>query len=130
MSNIAHHRATGIDVEHKEDESPVTQSDNAADAMICEGLRALTPDIGIVSEEGSHDTSLAAQGRFWCVDPLDGTKNFIRGKDEFTVNIALIKHHQPVFGVIYVPAQYQLYYGIATHDYTRAVADFGQGPVA
>ncbi len=101
----------GFDVDIKKDDSPVTQADKAADNYICEILRELTPDIPVISEEGSHNQAAAKDGFFWCVDPLDGTKTFIRGGKNFTVNIGLIHNFMPVYGAIYAPAHEQLYYG-------------------
>ncbi|MBI2203025.1 MAG: 3'(2'),5'-bisphosphate nucleotidase CysQ [Candidatus Rokubacteria bacterium] len=90
----------------KADGSPVTEADAAAHAHIVVELTAWNPDIPIVSEEGAipdHATR-AAWPRFWLVDPLDGTKEFIKGYGEFTVNIALVEGGEPVLGVVYAPA--------------------------
>ncbi|HEY1075209.1 MAG TPA: 3'(2'),5'-bisphosphate nucleotidase CysQ [Fontimonas sp.] len=95
-----------ITVTHKEDRSPLTQADLAAHGAIVAGLARLTPDIPVLSEEGA-DTPYATRSgwnRYWIVDPLDGTKEFIKRNDEFTVNIALVEHHEPVLGVVYAPA--------------------------
>jgi len=93
-------------VRRKEDESPVTVADEAAEAIILAALRELTPDIPIIAEEesaaGRQDD--VNGGRFWLVDPLDGTKEFIAHRDEFTVNIALVEDGRPVMGVVYAPA--------------------------
>lgn len=97
----------------KADDSPVTAADLAANRHIVEGLQALTPDIPILSEEAA-DVPLPQRQhwtRFWLVDPLDGTKEFIAGSDEFTVNIALIEQDQVRFGVVGVPARNSLYWG-------------------
>ena len=90
-----------FEIKIKSDQSPLTQADLASHDIITKALKKLTPQIPILSEEGEKlevdvDT-------FWCVDPLDGTKEFIKGNGEFTVNIALIEHHQPVLGVIHIP---------------------------
>lgn len=93
-------------VEHKADASPVTAADLAAHRIICEGLRALTPDIAVLSEEAADipwDTRRAWH-RLWLVDPLDGTREFVKKNGEFTVNIALIENHEPTLGVIHAPA--------------------------
>jgi 3'(2'), 5'-bisphosphate nucleotidase len=97
----------------KTDQSPLTLADEASHTIIDQGLQVLTPDIPILSEEGADiPYSLRRQWQtFWCVDPLDGTKEFIRRNGEFTVNIALIQDSQPVLGVIYVPVTGTLYYG-------------------
>ncbi len=96
----------------KADASPLTAADLAAHQVIQAGLRCLTPDIPIVSEEddgASLERSLLTT--FWLVDPLDGTKEFLARNDEFTVNIALIENGSPVWGVVYAPALDQLYWG-------------------
>lgn len=102
-----------FDVQAKGDDSPVTAADLAAHAIIEQGLRALTPEIPRLSEEAA-DIDFASRrhwSRFWCIDPLDGTKEFIRRNDEFTVNIALIEDGRPVFGIIYLPTRRTLYWG-------------------
>lgn len=108
-----HARAT-IDVRIKADASPVTLADEQAHALITERLAALTPDIVIVSEEAAAPTHPSApDGCFWLVDPLDGTKEFIRRNGEFTVNIALIDDGRPALGVVFAPALDQMYSGVA-----------------
>jgi 3'(2'), 5'-bisphosphate nucleotidase len=99
----------------KADGSPVTAADQAAEDIILPALRALTPDIPVVTEEeASKGLSPEATGkRFWLVDPLDGTKEFLNGNGEFTVNIALIDHGIPVLGVVVVPALGDTYAGAA-----------------
>ncbi len=96
----------GIAVQHKSDSSPVTEADELADAYIVAGLRQGAPGIPIVSEESVAQGDLPdiSGGRFWLVDPLDGTKEFISGTDEFTVNIALIENGAPVLGAMHAPA--------------------------
>jgi 3'(2'), 5'-bisphosphate nucleotidase len=107
------HYHAGLQVERKSDQSPVTAADRAAHAIIVEGLHHWDPTVPIVSEEGSIPPfeERAAWDRFWLVDPLDGTKEFIQQNGEFTVNIALIEAGEPVLGVIYAPALDLLYYG-------------------
>ena len=90
-----------VGIQTKSDQSPLTQADLASHNVIIKALKLLTPDISILSEEGHKLNS--EMDTFWCVDPLDGTKEFIKKNGEFTVNIALIYHHQPVLGVIHVP---------------------------
>ncbi len=100
-------------VEQKADDSPLTAADRAAHAVIDAGLRELTPEIPVLSEEGKdvpYETRSRWQ-RFWLVDPLDGTKEFIKRNGEFTVNIALVEDGRPVFGVVYAPALDTLYVG-------------------
>jgi 3'(2'), 5'-bisphosphate nucleotidase len=100
----------GFDVAYKADSSPVTAADLASEAIILEGLRALCPGIAIVAEETAAAGDLPDTGeRFFLVDPLDGTKEFLSRNGEFTVNIALVESAVPVFGVIYAPAMGKLY---------------------
>jgi 3'(2'), 5'-bisphosphate nucleotidase len=101
----------GIEVSTKADGSPVTLADGAAEAVILPALHHLTPNIPVVSEEAAaagHRPDISG-GRFWLVDPLDGTKEFISRNGEFTVNIALIERGVPVLGVVYAPATGDLY---------------------
>jgi 3'(2'), 5'-bisphosphate nucleotidase len=99
-------------VAHKADASPVTQADAVAEEAIVAGLKKLAPDIPIVAEEAvSAGQDVTAGERFWLVDPLDGTKEFISRNGEFTVNIALIEQGEPVLGVVYAPALDRLYAG-------------------
>ena len=96
-----------IKVQMKSDQSPLTKADLASHFIITKALNKLTPMIPILSEEGGRlEGDLET---FWCVDPLDGTKEFIKRNGEFTVNIALIKHHQPVLGVINIPVSNETY---------------------
>jgi 3'(2'), 5'-bisphosphate nucleotidase len=106
-------------VRHKADASPVTRADEQAEAIIEEQLAAAARDIPIIAEERCAAQGLpsAAPPRFWLVDPLDGTKEFIRRNGEFTVNIALIEGDRPVLGVVYVPSQGVTYAGAG--DATR-----------
>ncbi|CAH9017086.1 3'(2'),5'-bisphosphate nucleotidase CysQ [Candidatus Nitrosacidococcus sp. I8] len=102
----------GFTVAHKEDYSPLTEADLAAHKTIVQGLEALTQMIPILSEESKEIpfSERSTWQRYWLVDPLDGTKEFIKGSGEFTVNIALIENNQPILGVVYAPALDQLYY--------------------
>lgn len=97
----------------KADESPVTAADLAAHEVIAQGLQALTPQIPVLSEEDCTIPLSERQGwqRWWLVDPLDGTKEFIAGSEEFTVNIALIEQGRVVFGVVALPTNGRCYYG-------------------
>lgn len=92
-----------IAVEHKEDESPLTLADLEADRVICEGLQKCYPEIFILSEE-SASGELADYDNFFLVDPLDGTKEFLKRNGEFTVNIAWVKNGVAEVAVVYVPA--------------------------
>ncbi|MFL0811386.1 MAG: 3'(2'),5'-bisphosphate nucleotidase CysQ [Agarilytica sp.] len=106
--------ASGIDVETKSDSSPVTQADLKANALIVERLEALDPKYPVLTEESNMaDFEIRKNwSRYWIVDPLDGTKEFINRNGEFTVNIALIENHQPILGVVYVPVQDTAYLGL------------------
>ena len=99
------------EVREKADASPVTVADEAAEAIILPALRALTPAIPVVAEEemAAGKRVDVGGGPFWLVDPLDGTKEFIAGRDEFTVNIALVEAARPVLGVIHLPVSGVLY---------------------
>ena len=93
-------------VRRKEDQTPVTEADEAAEAMILGALNTLTPHIPVVSEEAAAAGEIpdVSGGLFWLVDPLDGTREFLSGNGEFTVNIALIQDGEPVAGVVHAPA--------------------------
>lgn len=105
--------ASDFDVQSKDDDSPLTQADLASNRCIVAGLKALTPEIPIISEEsGLPDfKTRSSWDRYWLIDPLDGTKEFVNRNGEFTVNIALIDHQKPVFGVVHVPVQQKTYVG-------------------
>ena len=103
-----------IAVRAKADHSPVTAADLAAHRCIVAGLARLTPDIPVLSEESAHTVSLEqrrAWSRFWLVDPLDGTREFLKGNGEFTVNIALVDDGVAVFGVIQSPVSGAVWHG-------------------
>ncbi|WP_219821525.1 3'(2'),5'-bisphosphate nucleotidase CysQ [Sneathiella aquimaris] len=104
-----------FDVSLKGDQSPVTEADVAAEKIIIDGLLKATPEIPILAEEsvaGGHIPDLSG-GTFWLVDPLDGTKEFVHKRGEFTVNIALIENGRPTMGVINVPAKDITYFAFA-----------------
>lgn len=108
-----YHSGERIRVSLKADHSPLTIADQQSHDIIMQGLARMNGYVPVLSEEGAdipYDTR-KRWDEFWCVDPLDGTKEFINRRDEFTVNIALIQHRQPVLGVIYVPVYQTLYYG-------------------
>lgn len=109
---MAVYEGPGFDVRLKGDASPVTQADEAADAVISAGLRAGFPDIPVVTEEQAASHALSAE-RFLIVDPLDGTKEFVQRRGDFTVNIALVDQGVPVLGVVYAPAKGRLFYTLA-----------------
>ncbi len=95
---------SGMRVQGKSDGSPVTEADMAADRIIADGLKTLMPHIPALSEERTQFAARPYKGSFFLVDPLDGTKEFVAGRDEFTVNVALITHGQPLLGIIAAPA--------------------------
>src|SRR5262249_8146914 len=103
---ILNHYRTDVAVRAKSDLSPVTAADEEAEHLIVERLHALTLDTPVISEEAFARGEIADRipGRFWLVDPLDGTKEFLRHNGEFTVNIALIDHGTPILGVVGAPA--------------------------
>ena len=97
--------AEPFDVTHKDDKTPVTEADLASERVIVEILSAAFPDIPIVSEETVPESGFSEPApRFWCVDPLDGTREFVAKNGEFAVLIGLIEHGRPVLGVVYGPA--------------------------
>lgn len=104
--------AISAEVDYKSDNSPLTQADRAAHTCIARELKALTPDIPLLSEEG-REIEYAERSqwqRFWLVDPLDGTKEFVKRNGEFTVNIALIEAGASVLGVVHVPVSGETFY--------------------
>ena len=104
---------TDFEVRRKDDSSPVTEADEAAERIIVPALRALTPGVPVIAEEevaAGRIESLSGDW-FWLVDPLDGTKEFVARNDEFTVNIALIHGVRPVLGVVYAPVLDAMYAG-------------------
>jgi 3'(2'), 5'-bisphosphate nucleotidase len=122
--------STDFDVQAKDDNSPLTQADLAAHRCISAGLASLTPDVPIISEEsGLPEFSERRQWqRYWIVDPLDGTKEFVNRNGEFTVNIALIQNQRPVLGVVRVPVQEKTYIGCEGVGAERR--EKGRAPVA
>lgn len=99
------------EIEYKEDQSPLTEADSISNEIIVDGLRERYPEISILSEEFQGDETRFSNEYCFIVDPLDGTKEFIKKNDEFTVNIALVHMGHPVLGVIYAPVNEELYYG-------------------
>jgi len=101
-------------VERKQDNSPLTQADLAAHRAILAGLHVLTPRIPVLSEESAEQAAWSERrqwARYWLVDPLDGTREFVKRNGEFTVNIALIHEHAPVLGVVFAPVLGEMFFG-------------------
>ncbi len=114
-------RRRGVNVERKQDRSPVTEADRAAEALIAERIAETTPGVPLIAEESVEEGNIPAVGRvFFLVDPLDGTREFVRGGDDFTVNIGLIRDGRPVMGVIFAPATGALYGGVVGEGAWRA----------
>jgi len=111
---------TGFEVRYKDDGSPVTDADEFAEELIVEDLKKVLPGISVIGEETLASTSdtLLNQNTFWLVDPIDGTKEFIKKNGEFTVNIALIQERSPILGVVGAPALNCTYraHGLATSE--------------
>lgn len=109
-----YHQAGAFEVNLKSDDSPLTIADKRANKVICDGLIALAPDIPIISEENKaipYDIRKNFDC-YWLVDPLDGTKEFIKRNGEFTVNIALVEDQKVVMGVVYAPCLEELYWAV------------------
>lgn len=115
---------TDFSVRKKADRSPLTAADLAAHTVIDAGLAMITPDLPILSEESAEaDYAVRSQWRrYWLIDPLDGTREFVKRNGEFTVNIALIDGHEPVLGVVHVPVSGVSYYAV------RGLGAFKQEP--
>lgn len=123
--------AQPFEVARKDDESPLTQADLRAHGVIVKSLAELTPDVPVLSEEAS-DIGFEVRRqwqRYWLVDPLDGTKEFVSRNGEFTVNIALIDGHAPVLGVVHVPVTNTTYYGDAATGAFRQSGDEAAKPI-
>jgi 3'(2'), 5'-bisphosphate nucleotidase len=130
---VAHDIYRGdFDVQHKADESPVTSADSAAEAIILERLAAAAPQIPIIAEEEVAAGRVPSVGaEFFLVDPLDGTKEFIQKRGDFTVNIALVRDGAPVLGVVYAPAKSSLFGGdVGANSAFRSSQDTDSGAIA
>jgi 3'(2'), 5'-bisphosphate nucleotidase len=116
---------TDFKVEYKDDKSPLTAADLASHDIIDAGLRKLTPDIPILSEESANApwSERRHWQRFWLVDPIDGTKDFTRRTGEFTVNIALVEDGEPVMGVVTAPALEEAFWGIKGEGAWKRASD-------
>ncbi|MEP1522710.1 MULTISPECIES: 3'(2'),5'-bisphosphate nucleotidase CysQ [Rhodobacterales] len=120
--------ADDFDVKTKSDDSPVTAADEAADAIISAGLRAAFPDVMLVTEEQSA-THTASGDTFLIVDPLDGTKEFIHRRGDFTVNIALVEGGTPTRGVVYAPAKGRMFFTQADGQTVEETGDFAKDKI-
>jgi 3'(2'), 5'-bisphosphate nucleotidase len=104
--------SSDFDIKLKSDNSPVTAADLAVHRIIEKGLKELTPDIPLISEEVKTPYSVRGKyEKYWLLDPIDGTKEFIKRSGEFTINLGLIDKGEPVFGVVHIPVQQKLYFG-------------------
>ena len=118
-----------FEVKSKGDSSPVTEADEAADALISAGLRAAFPDAVLITEEQAASHALRAQ-TFLIVDPLDGTKEFVQRRGDFTVNIAYVQDGVPLRGVVYAPAQKRLFYTLPDGSAVEeSLSDGGLKPI-
>lgn len=120
-----------FEVTHKADQSPLTQADLASHRLIRDALARLTPNVPLLSEE-SADIDFAVRSswpEYWLVDPLDGTKEFVNRNGEFTVNIALIRGHEPLLGVVHVPVTGVTYAGVVGAGATRQAAGGEPEPI-
>lgn len=117
---IMEHFGRTAEVKLKHDSSPVTLADKDSQAIILAGLRRLAPDIPVVSEEAVEANRGELGNRFFLVDPLDGTKEFIKKRSDFTVNIALIEHGRTIFGLVYAPARSLLALTVAAGEAIEA----------
>lgn len=122
------YNADDFDVKVKSDDSPVTEADEAADALISAGLRAAFPDVALVTEEQSDSHGIEAK-TFLIVDPLDGTKEFIKRRGDFTVNIALVEDGTPTRGVVYAPAKNRMFYTLANGATVEELGPFDKETV-
>ncbi len=123
-------RARGFDTQIKADASPVTEADQQAELLIVRGLRAATPDLPVVAEEEIAAGHVPEQAdSFWCVDPLDGTREFAAGRDDFAVCIGLVRAGAPVLGVVGAPARGVVYGGIVGQGAVKRSAA-GEQPIA
>jgi 3'(2'),5'-bisphosphate nucleotidase len=125
--NIYHNETLSREIESKSDNSPLTLADKASNRVIVNSLQNSFPDIPILSEEEKHVEygERSKWKRFWLVDPLDGTKEFIKRNGEFTVNIALIDKGYPVLGIIYAPVLDTLYLGIISEKIAYKIDEAG-----
>jgi len=112
-------------VEHKDDRSPLTAADLASHKTICTGLQTLQPTMPVLSEESANIPFATRKNwdHFWLVDPLDGTREFVKRNGEFTINIALIEGHAPIIGIVHVPVRGTTYFAGKGHGAYRKSGD-------
>lgn len=128
LATLRHYRGH-VAVETKADDSPVTAADREAEAIILAGLRRVAPGVPIIAEEEAAAGRIPSIGaEFFLVDPLDGTREFINKRDEFTVNIALVRDGRPVFGMVYAPVVSDLYVTVSSAAAARIRLDADAGP--
>jgi 3'(2'), 5'-bisphosphate nucleotidase len=120
----------GMQIDGKVDGSPVTEADMAADRIIGEGLARLVPDVPVLSEERAHLATPHYDGSFFLIDPLDGTKEFVAGRAEFTVNLALVMNGTPLLGIVGAPALGLIWRGLVGRGAERLTMDGASGRVA
>jgi len=111
---LAIYNSPDFGVEQKKDDSPLTKADLASNQVICDALRSMAPHIPIISEE-NESTPYSERSTWdycWIVDPLDGTKEFIKRNGEFTTNIGLVHRHEVVAGIVYIPVFAEMYYAV------------------
>jgi 3'(2'), 5'-bisphosphate nucleotidase len=128
---LAIYNGPDFEVKSKSDTSPVTEADEAADAHISAGLRAAFPDVVLITEEQADSHALSAR-TFLIVDPLDGTKEFVQRRGDFTVNIAYVRDGVPLRGVVYAPAKDRLFYTLPDGTAVEEAGPFDKatpGPV-
>jgi 3'(2'), 5'-bisphosphate nucleotidase len=118
-----------FEVRAKSDASPVTEADEAADAVISAGLRAAFPEVTLITEEQAASHALTAR-TFFIVDPLDGTKEFVQRRGDFTVNIAFVQDGVPTHGIVYAPAKQRLFYTRPDGSAVEETGPFGPTPGA
>ncbi len=123
---ILEHYHPGVARSDKADGSPVTAADHAAEAVILSALASLDPATPVLAEEqfAAGKAPKVSTGRFWLVDPLDGTKEFLKGNGEFSVNIGLVENRAPILGVLLAPASGEMFWGCGGRAFTRK----GDGP--
>ncbi|PZQ97766.1 MAG: 3'(2'),5'-bisphosphate nucleotidase [Cereibacter sphaeroides] len=117
-----------FDVRTKSDASPVTEADEAADHLISDGLRAAFPDVALITEEQAASHEISADS-FLIVDPLDGTKEFVQRRGDFTVNIAYVEKGVPLRGVVYAPAKERLFYTLPDGQSVEEIGPFDKNRI-